>query len=113
MPWKATCTMALREEFVMLAQSENANISALCRRFGISRKCGYKWLARFREAGPDALRDRSRRPHSSPRRSSVAVEAAVVKLRGRHPAWAGRKLRALLQRDKKRLGHSIPAASTI
>jgi len=33
--------MELRLEFVTLAMRESANISALCRRFGISRTTGY------------------------------------------------------------------------
>ena len=46
MPWKACDIMALRQEFVSLAMREDANISQLCVRYGISRKTGYKWLAR-------------------------------------------------------------------
>jgi transposase-like protein len=34
--------MELRMEFVMLAGQPGANVAALCRRFGISRKTGYK-----------------------------------------------------------------------
>ena len=96
MPWKACCTMSLREEFVMLARCEGANVSALCRRFGVSRKCGYKWLGRFAAGGAGALADRSRRPRRSPRRSSEAVELAVAAARQEHPAWGPRKLRRLL-----------------
>jgi transposase-like protein len=39
--------MLLRSEFIHLAELQDANISELCRRFGISRKTGYKWLKRF------------------------------------------------------------------
>ena len=41
MPWLEVSVMELRSEFVMLARQEGANISALCRRYGISRKTGY------------------------------------------------------------------------
>ena len=44
MPWKEVSTMSQRREFVMFAQAEEANISVLCERYGISRKTGYKWL---------------------------------------------------------------------
>jgi transposase-like protein len=43
MPWKDLSTMSQREEFVRLAQAADVNVSSLCRRFGISRKSGYKW----------------------------------------------------------------------
>jgi transposase-like protein len=46
MPWKDVSVMKQREEFVRLALLEGSNRSELCRRFGISRETGYKWLKR-------------------------------------------------------------------
>ena len=46
MPWQEVSVVSLRTEFVTFAQREGANISELCRRFGISRKTGHKWLKR-------------------------------------------------------------------
>jgi hypothetical protein len=59
-------------------------VSALCRRFGISHKTGYKWLKRYAEGAVTgavegavkAWQDRPRRPGSSPRRSSGTREEA-------------------------------------
>src|SRR3954454_8510801 len=96
MPWMTKNTVILRLEFVTLARAPGANVAALCRRFGISRKSGYKWLARVRDAvelGGVILEDRSRRPQHTPRRTSEALEARVVALRTEHPAWGPRKLR--------------------
>jgi hypothetical protein len=45
MPWNPRDTMNLRLEFVELASHEGANRRELCRRFGISPKTAYKWLA--------------------------------------------------------------------
>jgi transposase InsO family protein len=103
--------MSLRREFVELARQPDANIRALCRRFGISPKTAYKWLSRFaqQDASADALRDRSRQPHAQPTRSAPEVEAAVVALRQAHPAWGGRKIARRL-RD---LGMFTVAPSTI
>ena len=47
MPWQERTVMAERAEFVAFAAQEGTNIAALCRHFGISRKTGYKWVARF------------------------------------------------------------------
>ena len=44
MAWKDVSVMSQREEFVVLASADGANVSELCRRFGVSRKTGYKWL---------------------------------------------------------------------
>jgi len=64
MPWRDVSVMDQRREFVRLAQLEGANRRELCRRFGISPKTGYKWLAR-QAGGELALADRSRRPLAS------------------------------------------------
>jgi transposase InsO family protein len=84
-------------------------MSDLCRRFGISRKTGYKWLRRSWLGAVD-VRDGSHRPQSSPRRTAPGIEAHVVSLRQRYPFYGGRKLRRLL------VGEGVeppPAASTI
>lgn len=110
MPWQEVSTMLLREEFVRLARGKEANRAALCRRFGISRKTGYKWLERFDAAGQTALADESRRPRRSPTRTEAAVEQAILVLRDAHPAWGARKLRRRLQ-DLG--GSDLPAPSTV
>jgi transposase InsO family protein len=94
----------------MLAQREGCNFSALCESFNISRKAGYKWLHRFSETGVAGLSDLSRRPHSSPLKSSESIETAIAALRDEHQAWGGRKLKTRLEQ----LGHpGVPAPSTI
>ncbi|WP_156098557.1 helix-turn-helix domain-containing protein, partial [Thermopetrobacter sp. TC1] len=62
MGWQEVSIMDQRREFVMFARREGANISALCRRYGISRTTGYKWLHRAAENEAEDFRDRSRRP---------------------------------------------------
>jgi len=110
MTWKAETIMVVRREFVELCSVEGANISELCRRFGVSRKTGYKWLSRFRESGVCGLEDQSRRPIHSPSQTSSIVESEVLKLRESHPAWGGRKLRRRLQDQGIT---EVPSASTI
>jgi transposase InsO family protein len=108
MPWREVSVMDERREFIVLATAEGANRSELCRRFGISRQTGYKWLSR-RAAGDEELADRSRRPHTSPGRSSAADEARVVAVRDAHPAWGARKIVRCLERDWR----TAPAGSTV
>lgn len=100
--------MSQRLEFVVLASLSGLTFSELCRRYEISRKTGYKWLARYKAGGREALQDRSRKPSHSPRRVCAAVAQAVIALR-EQTTWGGRKLRRRLQD----LGHTqVPAAST-
>lgn len=108
MPWKVSTWMSQRVEFVALAGVLGTNKSELCRRFGISRKTGYKWLERSGlEAFPS---DRSRRPASSPWRIPAGVEAQILAIRERFPFYGGRKIRHLLLREG--VEHP-PAPSTI
>jgi transposase InsO family protein len=88
--------MSSRLEFAMLASAPDVNMQALCRSFGVSRKTGYKWRDLYLEQGESGLEDRSRRPHSSPRRSNSELESVVLALHDTYPCWGARKLRALL-----------------
>lgn len=110
MPWKETTTMSNRAAFIEQAKAEGANISALCRAYGISRKTAYKWLQRERGGGENRLADQSRRPKHSPRQTEAELEAQVLAVRQAHPAWGGRKIRRVLQNQGV---SAIPAASTI
>lgn len=107
MPWKEASAVTLRSEFLALASRPDQPVAELCRRFGISRTTGYKWLGR--QAADEPLADRSRRPHRSPRQTAGEVEARVVALRAIYPQWGGRKLAKVLQRE----GFDAPAPSTI
>lgn len=61
MPWRETSVMEERLRFVARLL-EGEGMSEVCRDFGISRKTGYKIFNRYKDDGPEALSDRSRRP---------------------------------------------------
>ena len=83
MPWQEVSVVDQRLEFVRLAESGLVSFAELCRRFGVKRDTGYKWLERYRREGVDGLADRSRRPHRSPGRTLGACgEAGVSRERG-------------------------------
>jgi transposase InsO family protein len=94
--------MSSRLEFVLLATAPGANMQALCRSFGVSRKTGYKWRDLYLNLGAEGLGDRSRRPWSSPNRCNAELEAAVLALHDTYPCWGARKLRALLPEELDR-----------
>lgn len=100
MPWREQSVMEQREEFVRFALAATANISELCRRFGISRDKGYKWLRRYAAEGAAGLADRSRRPKHSPLRTKPAVERQVLQIRAdSNNVWGGRKIARVLRDD--------------
>jgi putative transposase len=86
-------------------------LTELCDRYGISRKTGYKWIDRYLRLGPAGLEERSRRPHRAPNQTAEEIVAAILEARHRHPAWGGKKLRALLQRRHPRW--TLPGRSTV
>ena len=99
MPWKRSDVMEERIKFIVCALEEGANLSALCREFGISRPTGYRWLKRFQEVGSlSAVGELSRRPHHVPGRTSTELEERVILLRIQYN-WGAKKLRVLLLRE--------------
>jgi transposase InsO family protein len=92
MAWQPKDPMDIKRDFVELALQEGCNRRELCRRFGISPKTGYALLARHAQEGSAAYVPRSRKPLSSPARTSPEIEKAVTDLRKQHPNWGGRKI---------------------
>jgi transposase InsO family protein len=111
MPWKEVSTMEERMRFVLAATEEYANVSELCRVFGVSRVTGYKWLERYRALGVEGLRDGSRAPHNHPNAVDESAIAALLALRERYPTWGPKKLKAYLETHEPSL--HCPAQSTI
>jgi len=106
MPWKETDVRSERIRFVVEAVGGAETMQALCVRYGISRKTGYKWLRRLEQVGSlEFLEERSRRPHRSPRQTKVEIEDRVVALRHQY-GWGSRKLHCLLEREGIQLGRA-------
>lgn len=103
--------MEERFRFVQERQKEEESFAELCRRYGVSRKTGYKWVARYQREGLDGLRDQSRAADCH--RNEVLPEVAdeVLEMRRQHPHWGPAKLRVRLQREAPEI--VWPAASTI
>jgi putative transposase len=110
MPWKERRAMEVRRQFVLAATARGANISQLCREFGISRNNGHKWIRRFRQEGEAGLAERSRRPLSSPGTSGETV-VRIIELRQQYPKWGPKKLRALLLARSSQ--GDVPSVKTI
>src|SRR3546814_8030109 len=87
-------------------------MTEVCRSFGISRKTGYKIFNRYKEIGPVALSDRSRRPVRYANQLPEQIERLIVEAKQGKPHWGARKIRELLVR---RLNGDvrIPAKSTV
>jgi transposase InsO family protein len=99
--------MDQRIEFAMQAL-RTENFRALCAEYGISAKTGYKWRDRLLRWGVKGLAEQSRRPHHHPEQLNPEVVCEMVRLKGLHPHWGPRKIRALYQRMLARAGMTEP-----
>jgi putative transposase len=111
MPWRETRVMDERARFVLAVEAGEEPVAAVCRRFGISRDKGYKWLRRWQAEGAAGLADRSRAPRSHPQAVAEELLEACLALRRQHPTWGPAKVKAALERRSP--GQPWPAASTI
>jgi putative transposase len=111
MGWMETCAVDERMRFVIAVGRREESFSAVCRRFGVSRKIGYKWLGRYEELGVQGLTDLSRAPHEHPQAIAAAIAERCLEVRRTHPSWGPVKVRAYLERRAPVT--RWPAASTI
>jgi transposase len=98
MPWLETDVRDQRVQCVIAALRPGANKAAVYRAFGVSRKTGDKWLARYRAMGVRGLQDQSRRPHQSPTRTDATRTAQVRDARTIF-GWGGAKLAVVLEAE--------------
>lgn len=110
MPWRERSPMDERVQFISDYQRHRFSITELCNRFGVSRKTGYKWIARYTAEGAAGLAARASRPHHSPQTTDDSVVAAIVALRRRYPTWGAKKILSVL-RERCPTG-ALPAVST-
>ena len=96
MSWKVSEVVEQRLEFVKEILQEQETMAELCRRYGVSRKTGYKWWQRYREQGLAGLPDQSRAPRHHPNQVAEEVEERVLDLREAHPRWGPKKPLLLL-----------------
>lgn len=93
MPWESKTVEELRKEFVF-ASKTTSNFSSLCREFGITRKTGYKWIARAEETND--LSDRSHARKNISNKTDRETEELILSVRKDNPAWGGKTIRQVL-----------------
>jgi transposase InsO family protein len=80
---KARLTPLSRAEMIRRIIDLQQPVAQVAAAFGLSERCAYKWLARFRSDGLPGLHDRSSRPKRSPRTTHRFRVARVLALRRR------------------------------
>jgi putative transposase len=103
--------MSERTRFIADLLRDEEPFSAVCRRYGISRNCGYKWLARFKEAGEAGLQPHSRARNTHDNATPDDVVDELLDVRRAHPSWGPRKVVAWMQRSRPEI--AVPCTSTV
>lgn len=98
MPWQELSPVDLRLQFIAYWQVGCWTMTELCGDYRVSRKTGYKWVARYETCGPRGLADQSRRPQHSPQAMAAPIAEVLVALRTRHPRWGAKKLLGVARR---------------
>jgi putative transposase len=98
MPWKSDSESHQRWKFIEQWLRRKMSLAQLCRRFSISRKTAYKWIARFRQHGRRGLCDRTRAAAQVHNRPARRWLARIRRWRMRHPTWGAPKIRWALAR---------------
>ena len=80
---KAKLTALSRAEMIRRIVDLHQPVAEVAAGFGLSERCAYKWLARFRAEGAAGLADRSSRPKCSPKTTHPLRVARVLALRRR------------------------------
>lgn len=110
MPWRESNILSEQTEFIQRHLAGRETFSELCRSFGVSRKTGYKRLARYLEFGLEGVGDRSRAPYHHPNETPGELAELIVATKKAYPTFGPRKLVALLTDEHPEL--RLPAAST-
>jgi|GEM_PF-2094853 len=82
MPWQEMSPMDQRMQFIVDHQRGWYAMSELCARNRMSRKTGYKWLARYAADGARGLVERSHAPHVCPLHTTAPNDLWTADFKG-------------------------------
>jgi len=111
MAWREVKVEEQKQLFIKAYLEKRFCIADICRQFGISRKCAYKWINRFEEEGWDGLKERSRTPLCSPKATSCDIVDAILKIKYTRPKWGPKKVLGYLKNTSP--GILWPSSTTI
>ena len=84
--------MKQRREFVEMYLKRRYEMTKLCALFGVSRKTGYKTIARFEEEGWEGLIERSHAADTHPNATDEGIAKRLVEAKHKWPRWGPEKL---------------------
>jgi len=80
----AALTPRARLNLACLIVDQGWPVARAAERYDVSWPTARRWAGRYRQGGPDAMGDRSSRPHRSPNRTPQPLVRKIVHLRWKH-----------------------------
>jgi len=111
MPFKGVDVMDVKKEFVLKSLDDRIVFTELCREYGISTKCGYKWRKRFLDEGFAGLEEHSRKPLTNSRGIPEPVSVEILRIKNLHQAWGAKKILEIYKRNHR--GQYAPVRGSV
>lgn len=97
MAWERFKVEHQRLQLCMAYLKKEATMTDLCRKYGVSRKTGYKWFEIYKTKGKNGLQDMSRAPHVPHQIYNDDLISLAIDLKLKHRTWGPKKIIAKLQ----------------
>lgn len=97
MPWENLKVENLRLKLVQSFLNREKTMTDICLENGISRKTGYKWLARYEKYGEDGLKDISKAPNDPHVTYPKNIIDRAIDLKQKKLTWGPKKIIAKLE----------------
>lgn len=97
MAWENYKVEQQRLQLVQAYLSGHADMTTLCKKYGVSRKTGYKWCQRFLQQGEEGLKDLSRAPRIPYQCYTNSQIDRAIDLKLKYRTWGPKKILIKLQ----------------
>ncbi|HSW97264.1 MAG TPA: integrase core domain-containing protein [Candidatus Saccharimonadales bacterium] len=111
MSWQKTPVKYQKMRFIADWLDGEYSFTDLCRRYQISRQCGYELLNRYKQEGDAAFEERTHARHTHPNQTSRELIQIILDTKHRFLTWGPIAIKAWLEEEYR--NHTWPAASTI
>lgn len=99
MAWEKYQVEQQRLQVVQAYSSGDYSMTEICKKYGISRKTGYKWYQRFLELGENGLKDQSKTPHTIQQTYTDKQIDQAIDFKLRYRTWGPKKILIKLKKQ--------------
>ncbi len=104
-------TTVQQRELLFATWEETESVTQACAKAHVCRQTFYNWKARFEEEGYKGLKEFRSHAPKNPKRIEKEVEAQVIAMRTKHPAWGKRRIADELSKQNNWV--AIVSANTV